>query len=129
MPNEPANPNSTAANVFVLIICLAVFVSFVATPRMGPDRTPITQVLLSFVFLIVGYWLYRLRQVLTERLLGMKEIAAGIASNWFQIPKFANEGVDRPERAIFVFAAIALIAHGFKKVKDPPQVKSAEEDD
>ena len=110
------------------VLCLFVFVFYVVTKKIGNDPTYGTQVLLSIVLFVLGYWSYRFRQIEPNKLLGILEIIAGVASNWFQIPKYANETVNRPERVIFVVAAVALIAHGFKKVKEGAKCNDGRDD-
>jgi hypothetical protein len=61
-------------------------------------------------------------------MLGVLAIVAGVVSNWFEIPKFAKDGVDRPERLLFVGAALVLIAHGFKQLKKAQLIKDRQKE-
>jgi hypothetical protein len=93
---------------------------------VGHDYEHSTQIIMSVVLLILGYWYYRLREVASKVLLGILAIVAGVVTNWFELGKVLNNNADRYERAIFVAAALAVIAHGFKQLKQAADGKDTD---
>lgn len=110
-----------------IIVCLILFVAFLAFPKIGPGPELDNQLVMSVVLLALGYYYYKFREFVPKIALGVLAISAALASNWFEIGKMTKDNVNRGERIILVFAAIAVTAHGFKQLKEARSGKEIDE--
>jgi hypothetical protein len=106
---------------------LLLFIAYMSSPRVGGDLPVGIESFMSVTLFVFGYWYYKLQEHASKVFLGVLEIAAGTFSNWIQIGKINANDPGRAERLLFFAAATAVIAHGFKQIKEGRKKTSGDE--
>jgi len=98
------------------LLAVEAFAFFVY--RSEPVVDVLTRNVFCILFLILGYWYFRLKERFSRLWVGIISLAAGLGSNWYEVSKWSKSTDERYDRLVFVVAGTAVIAHGFKEISE-----------
>jgi hypothetical protein len=117
-PKKPTGKD--AVQFWGILFCMGAISGVIAFAVGDKDALSDSnsRILLCIGFLLVAYLSYRASETKLKLWIGLGKIGAALASDWFQLEKWANEGFHtKPmERLVWLAAGLAVLQSGVKDV-------------